>query len=587
MKRMHSMRFRVKLITMTSIGVMLLMTILYLQGFERMSQERSNALFESSALEVEHRLASQLQNIASTARMIAYSSTLQTYLLNESATARMQVMAPSIDLMQNMIETNPSIHDILLYSKSGRLLFARGGLRSMAHTMLSEYGVLNDTSLEEPFFSRVYMSDGAVPLPHAFYVMPIYNSLPGQFDMENAGLCAIQFKVDALCNNLETREQPAGFIAIVAEGGAVLSSSIELPQEDAARLMGVGPDQARLSIGAKDYLARSHADANTGWQIATAAPVSELERDMLPLRRLGQVLFFSAVVALSILMLASVRSISGPLGKLLLDIDRIGKAGEGFRMQVPGSHELALIAEQINRTLERVDRSAKTEKEVQAALYESSIARQRAELLSYRSQINPHFLYNTLECIRSMAQLSGAEGIERICLSMSRMFRYAVRDDDRVTVADELRHVHDYYTVMTERMNGIYNLIEAVTPQAQERAIQKMILQPIIENTIKHGFAEKEPPCNICIQGFVKEDGTLVLRISDNGVGLSPQALACLQAGLQNHGTQAKGDKASIGLSNIDHRLRLSFGSRYALSIRSRQGCYTCVELLLPLAGGV
>ena len=232
--------------------------------------------------------------------------------------------------------------------------------------------------------------------------------------------------------------------------------------------------------------------------------------------------------------------------------------------------------------LERIESTSKSEREASANLYEISLARQKAEILSYRRQINPHFLYNTLECIRSMAQIEGMDHIERICLAMSKMFRYSVRDDDWVTVEDEISHVENYFTVMMERMIGTSQLKVLVTDEALNSPIQKMILQPIVENAIQHGFTRKEPPYNICIQGFLEGEHTLVIRITDNGVGIDDFALAKINEGIEALDAKLIDSLTGIGLMNINHRLQLVYHDQYELLLSSRKDHYTIVELRLP-----
>ena len=216
--------------------------------------------------------------------------------------------------------------------------------------------------------------------------------------------------------------------------------------------------------------------------------------------------------------------------------------------------------------------------------------KRQAQFLAMQNQINPHFLYNTLEGIRGEALSGGNEGIAKMTETLSQFFRYTISNlESLVTLDDELVNVRNYYSIQRYRFGERLEL-EIVFENTDDREtllqakVPKLILQPIVENAIIHGIEGVDGVGNVVI--LCQFTGKrLILTVSDNGVGITPERLRELNDRLSNiydrFEREAEG-ASGIALSNVNNRIKLLFGEDYGINIFSGKGAGTDVEITLP-----
>lgn len=212
-------------------------------------------------------------------------------------------------------------------------------------------------------------------------------------------------------------------------------------------------------------------------------------------------------------------------------------------------------------------------------VYKRNLTLAQTEMQLVRSQINPHFVYNTLETIRAEAYLHGQYAIADMTTLLGKTLRYGIsRQGDCVTVGTELAHLQDYIALQQMRLGKKLNVLVSVPEELRGCYMIRLALQPLVENAIHHGLPSGDETGLIRVLGY-QENGDLFFSVSDNGGGIAPEELARLQdyiAGLNS-------DYTSIGLRNTHCRLELFFGKPYGLSIRSVPGRGTSVTLRMPL----
>lgn len=213
-------------------------------------------------------------------------------------------------------------------------------------------------------------------------------------------------------------------------------------------------------------------------------------------------------------------------------------------------------------------------------VYQAEIARKDAQINALQAQINPHFLYNTLESIKAQAVQAGdGQTADMICL-LGNLFRWSSNFSERVVyLEDELDYCRTYLELMNYRMNGSLELEIQALEEYMEYGIPKLILQPIIENTVVHGFADKSGKK---IVGIVikKKETNLELTIYDNGTGMTKEKLEKIRTALEDERQGQTGD--GIGVRNVHSRLRLMFGEPYGLKIESIQDMGTAIKIVIP-----
>ncbi|WP_434309929.1 sensor histidine kinase [Hominifimenecus sp. rT4P-3] len=235
--------------------------------------------------------------------------------------------------------------------------------------------------------------------------------------------------------------------------------------------------------------------------------------------------------------------------------------------------------QELTESVERMRRSLKRE-----TSYEALQANMEFAVL--QNQINPHFLYNTLDAIRSQALEIHADEIADMTGKLSRFFRYSIRNQgDLVSVSQEIENVQDYFSIQHYRFEDRFSLsIHCEDESLMGYYLPKMTFQPLVENALYHGLEKKKGKGNIRIR--IEQNGTLLhVVISDDGVGIDAARLEELNSRFYS-GTPMpvqNEKKTGIALTNVNQRLKLLFGEPCGLHITSTQGMGTDVEVLIPL----
>ena len=196
-----------------------------------------------------------------------------------------------------------------------------------------------------------------------------------------------------------------------------------------------------------------------------------------------------------------------------------------------------------------------------------------------RIQINPHFLYNTLESIHSVAYLEGNREVGEMAVLLARILRYGVSDPSGpVTLRDEAKNLDDYIRLQELRYHGTVRFAVSIDPGILDSACLRMILQPIVENALYHGVSSLERGGQVQVLGY-RDGENLVLRISDNGQGMEEDKVRLLNDYLCGKNEAFR----SIGLKNVSRRIRLCYGEAYGVLVQSAPGRGTMVTVTLPV----
>lgn len=205
--------------------------------------------------------------------------------------------------------------------------------------------------------------------------------------------------------------------------------------------------------------------------------------------------------------------------------------------------------------------------------------KRRAELKALQAQINPHFLYNTLDSIRWKAEKIGAEDIVQMTTSLATLFRISLsRGQEMISIEQEARHVLSYLQIQKQRYGEKLNYFFDIAPEAFSLYTVKLVLQPLVENAIYHGIKEAEGSGEIGIT-IRAENDRVIMRVTDNGLGIPEERLKLLQAGLER-GISVNSD--GYGIFNVNERLRLHFGKSFGLELQSKWGEGTIATLTMP-----
>lgn len=217
-------------------------------------------------------------------------------------------------------------------------------------------------------------------------------------------------------------------------------------------------------------------------------------------------------------------------------------------------------------------------------IYSIKLSQKEAELNSLQNQINPHFLYNTLESIRGAALYHGINDIAAMSKALSLLFRYSISERVLVSIKEEMQHLENYISIQNFRYENKFDMIYSIPPDLLNYKILKLTLQPLIENSIKHGLEMKLGKGTIRLE-ILELENNIKIQISDDGLGIPSKRLDELNRALSSgkYQPESEGDRVrtGIGVMNVSSRIKLYFGEQYGLKFRNAP-VGTTVEITLP-----
>jgi two-component system, sensor histidine kinase YesM len=206
----------------------------------------------------------------------------------------------------------------------------------------------------------------------------------------------------------------------------------------------------------------------------------------------------------------------------------------------------------------------------------------KAELRALQAQINPHFLYNTLDTIIWMAEAHKTDQVIEIVSALSSFFRLSLsKGKDWITIKEELERTKSYLTIQKMRYHDIMDFRIEADEEVLNNTILKLILQPLVENALYHGIKNKRGGGTIVVRARRTNDGEVLLEVEDNGIGLAPERLAQLLAELNDDSGDMKLE-SGFAIGNVNKRIRLYYGREYGLTLQSEYNTGTCAILVIP-----
>ena len=519
----------------------------------------------------------------------AVEETLTDYLLREDTDKLAVTMSELSYALSLHRATEPLLSSLVLYTPkytfSGEGMPMRPGFR-FENTALwqalrsqPEQVVFASPGEDEMFVMR----RNVVPVMHRFRIEGYAPDciLLGNIDVENLSA----YLQEALPEDGST-------VLLVTEFGESISQTThpalrELTEEgNLPEQLLQSEEMVNMELAGKDYLVTTCAMETAPWRIVYLQS-EQRSFELLNFLRLC----FSAVTLVVIALLVFslnriVNTVTQPLSRLcdrireteknhaMLDFDypyqdEIGELARSYNSMIEHIHHLLEQQEQNIRQLEE----EKNRADIEQAL------KRRAELRALQAQINPHFLYNTLDSIRWKAELAGATDISRMTTALATLFRIGLsRGQEIITVEQELRHVASYLQIQKMRYSDRMTYTMDIPEDVLQLYTVKLILQPLVENAIYHGIKESSHSGTVTITGC-REGDILKLQVCDNGMGIPPERLRMLQADL------ARGlsvSREGYGIFNVNERIRLHFGAQYGLTLESTWGQGTVATVHLP-----
>ena len=307
------------------------------------------------------------------------------------------------------------------------------------------------------------------------------------------------------------------------------------------------------------YLISKVQNETTGWVIANAIEKNALSQESKSIRML--VLIATIVIVVLSLAVSNLiaRSITRPLSLLENAIQSVGE-GQRHLSETFDDSEVGQIGKKFERMVNH-------NLELSERLLNTQINEREAQLLLLQAQINPHFLYNTLDSIYCLAMIHGDDQIAEMILALSSNFKLALNNGDKmITVENAVHRVKEYMKLQNMRYNNRFTLILDVDESILQKKIINFILQPFVENAIYHGLEPKIGRGSIRLEGRRSAEN-LIFTISDDGVGIGDLSVL----------------KPGYGIQNVQERIHLFYGEQYGVTVKSDAGKGTVVQIVIPM----
>lgn len=397
---------------------------------------------------------------------------------------------------------------------------------------------------------------------------------------EKKGAIIMNINTQSIYNSMLYQQYKDGrlFFLVNADNKIIISSELSYfntyPDNIGLNTLTIesNPKNSVYEINDKNYVVLSGDSAISDYKYISAYPLELYEHKLstMKLQIIG-ILFLLMIIIFILAYVASVRSYS-PLNEIISFLDNSQPPADSIEEE--DKNELMYIINSIQTHINDKTKMAEILEERMKLLRKSQY-----DML--QTQINPHFLYNTLETINWMAyNMSNSENpVSKSLINLASFFRNTLTSGYFVSIENEIKYTNEYVNILALRYGDLFDIEWDIDESILSYTIIKICLQPIIENAVYHGIKQKNDKGLIKIKGFC-DDNNIILIVSDDGIGIEKDALDELNKTLSE--TSFTNEKSHIGLSNVNQRIKIIFGDSYGIHVESTVGVGTDVYVTIP-----
>lgn len=497
-----------------------------------------------------------VSNLKSTSRSLSQSQAIKDF--SSQTTAENE--AAIHEWLETMLKSHPDFVSIRLVTKDGRLIT----------TGMEEEMVTSADMMAQKWYQDALVHSN----------VPIIQSIKNQNNQivisisqevkSNAGENLGVIRLDVDYHELEKYVKELslgdnGYAFVIQKDGTLIYHPDSEAFESVDKQMSVQEisNSPMDSMVSDDFFVHKSPIENSDWILVGVSSFSRFKEDSVKLLGIVSVVGVLSLLICMLGIFTLIRYQLLPVKKLGQVMRRVEEGDTTIRAEQKGAQEFQVLAGTFNQMLERIETLMKEEKEQEALtrIY---------ELKALTSQINPHFLYNTLDTIIWMAEFQDHQKVVDITKALSNYFRLSLNaGEEIVTLRQEIEHVRQYLFIQKERYGDKLEYTIFEPDDIPDIKLPKIVLQPLVENAIYHGIKESERPGKITIT-VSKRDTFIDICIADNGVGIKENTTSTKELG-------------GVGIKNIKERLTLFFGEAFSMEIESESNAYTKVYLHLPL----
>lgn len=562
------------LLVFSSIIAFMLFSVGYTRSsLKANSKENSEELVQQVNYNIENYM-DYMENIA---QVVMHNTSIEQFLFGEEA-AGDQAKAKLGEELEAMLQIRKDICNIAVLGDNGRVFINSG------QEEWNQYARLE----QKPWFQRAREAGQGMHVSSSHvqnivkgrydWVVTMSHVLENPADGQMGGMLLIDLNynvISDLCESISLGKR--GYVYIVdAQGGIVYHPQQQLILSDVKKerleeMVGQDTSVTYTEESGEEKIYTPFHSGKTGWTIVGVVYASELVENANMVRAI-YFLIAGILILLAIGMaVVMAGNITRPMKQLQEAMDKVkGGDFQAVQVQVHGENEIYRLQQDFNRMVRQIDqllqKNVRDEEE-----------KREIEMKALQSQINPHFLYNTLDSIIWMIESEEPDQAIRMTSALARFFRQAIgKAGVFVTLREELEYTRNYLIIQKMRYEDKVDYKIQVEEGMMERRILKLVLQPLVENALYHGLKYKESKGLIQVIGYPAGE-RMVIKVSDNGVGMDEEALAHIfdpKPISQKHN--------GVGLGNIKRRMQLYYGEQCEFKIESEKGVGTTVKIAVP-----
>ncbi|MGO4731797.1 cache domain-containing sensor histidine kinase [Paenibacillus sp. 2KB_22] len=456
-----------------------------------------------------------------------------------------------------------------------------------------------------PLFNEIQQLNGVpkwlAPLeyPELTGVEPVFTQIRLVKELsyfQNIGVLVVQIKkgeIDRIFRHLQISDsaQDTSFLLINEEGLIVYDPAGRYNGENMQNLgaesgsYGPGFSSVRMVFDGKESIISQYHLKNYNWSLVSVTSWEALSAETNAFAGWSVIIILFCLLAAMIFNLFFMNRITGNIAVLVRFMRRVDDGDFNARVEGKGFDEMQLLAQGFNELLDRIGglfRRVRAEQEQKA----------QAELRVLQAQIKPHFLFNTLESINGLALRGEGRKVSEMVTRLGNMLRISIQDQEEIPLSEEIRHLQSYLEIQQYRFSDLFTYEIDIPPHLYSSILLKLTLQPLVENSIQHGFEGITYPGVLRISAYAERD-QLVLCVEDNGIGIPQEMLARFEymAADPPEDMLVKGaeslssitERRGLGLRSVADRIRIQYGAGYGIFICSAPGYGTVIRCIIPL----
>lgn len=577
------------------VTMCIMVTVFYMVFHSRAFNERGK-YEEENLVNMEAYLNSYLEEVDSIAKNVNYNYYLQDYLetvikeeddyVDSGIGKNMRSYEMSSQAFSDTLLSRADISSIMIFGKKKMLL---------NRSMYTYQKVALDYSKLDWYAKAVAKPQDAIitgPNRHSFFdtddeVISLSREVQSYENGTFRGVILINLnmnKITEICNSFQEKQE--NFICIINDKGELVYEQQngrerfafdekENRQELNTALGKTKESCFRLNYRGEKYLVTRTDMKTTGWTLVSMVPYKSVMAETMAI---SGVMILAVAITLIVTLLLLNRILTGvvkPLKKLEKYMVQVNPDNMDQRMEILTDDEIGHLSMKFNQMMDRI-------RNLKEQVIEEQEDKRKYELQALQAQINPHFLYNTLDSIIWMAETNDSN-IVAMTEALAKLFRISLnKGNEEISLERELEHVKNYLIIQSMRYADKFTYEISAEPGVEQCRTIKLILQPIVENCIYHGIKKKRGTGKITIRAYRREQN-LIIEVSDDGCGMPEEICRkILSDEIESENISGSG----IGVKNVNERIQLRFGKKYGLSYSSEEGVGTTVTYVLPYNEG-